>query len=98
MEVQGIPLPKIQEIQRITNNRLGLQPTPLRGVRYTRQLSTDGDTWEIAGLIDHATLDELFGVATLGTVWITDPDRGNFHAIIEVEAAWRTEDAPHLEV
>jgi hypothetical protein len=84
-------------MRRIGSLLLGLQPTPGRGFEYTRQLATNGDAWEIDGLTDVVTLEQLFAIPDTGPVWVTDPDRGNFHATVEVEAAWVTDDAPELE-
>jgi hypothetical protein len=97
MQVQGMPLPRVELIRRVASVLLGLQPTPGRGTQYTRQLSTNGDTCEIGGLVDRVTLEQLFAIPDNGTVWVTDTDRGNFHATIEVEAAWTADDAPELE-
>ena len=97
MQVQGLTLPQVGLIRRISSLLLGQQPIPGRGMQYTRQLATNGDTWEIDGLTDRVTLEQLFAIPHHGTVWVTDPDRGNFHATIEVVAAWVADDAPELE-
>jgi hypothetical protein len=60
--------------------------------QYTRQLATNGDNWEIDGLTDHVTLEKLFALPDNGAIWVIDADRGSFHAIIEVEAAWTADD------
>lgn len=97
MQVQGLTLPQVQLVRRIASLLLGLQPTPGRGMQYTRQLATNGDAWEIDGRTDRATLEQLFAIPDNGTIWVTDPDRGNFHATIEVEASWVADDATELE-
>ncbi len=99
MQVQGMLLPRVELIRRVASVLLGLQPTPGRGAQYARQLATNGDTWEIGGLVDRVTLEQLFALPSQanGAVWVTDSDRGNFHATIEVEAAWIADDAPELE-
>jgi hypothetical protein len=97
MQVQGLPLPQVQLVRRVASLLLGLQPTPGRGFEYTRQLATNGDTWEIDGRTDRVTMEQLFAIPHHGTVWVTDTDRGDFHATIEVEATWTADDAPELE-
>ncbi len=97
MQAQAITLPKILLIRRIGSVALGPRPIPTRNFEYARQLSSNGDTWEINGLVDRATLEQLFALQVNGTVWVTDQDRGNFHATIEVEAAWTADDCVQLE-
>ena len=97
MQVQGLTLPQVQLIRRTASLQLGLQPTPGRGFEYTRPLATNGDTWEIDGLTDRVTLEQLFAIPDNGTIWVMDPDRGNFHATVEVEASWTADDAAELE-
>lgn len=98
MQIQGLTPPQLQLIRRISAALLGPQPTPGRGIEYDRVLATNGDIWELQGLADRVTLEQLFAIHDNGTVWVTDPDRGNFHAIIEVEAAWTADDCVQLEV
>jgi hypothetical protein len=99
MQVQGLTLPQIQIVRRITSSTLGLQPLPNREAQYTRQLSADGDVFEVDGLIDRDTLDRLFAASDQNNpVWVVDPNLGSFHAILEVEATWVVgDDAPSLE-
>ena len=97
MQVQGFTLPQVQMIRRVASIQLGLEPIPGRSPQYTRQLATNGDTWELQGLTDRVSLEELFAIPQNGAIWVTDPDRGNFHATLEVEAAWVADDAPELE-
>lgn len=97
MQIQGITPPQLQLIRRIGATLLGPQPTPGCGIEYDRVLATNGDTLEIHGLTDRVTLEQLFAIPHHGTIWVTDSDRGNFHATIEVEAAWVADDAPQLE-
>jgi hypothetical protein len=88
MQVQGVTLPQVQNMSRMVSVMLGLQSTPSRGVQYTRQLAANGDAWEIQGFVDHVTLDQFLALPDHGALWVTDPDRGNFHATLEVEATW----------
>jgi hypothetical protein len=98
MQVQGLTLPQIQIIRKIASSQFGLQPLPDREAQYTRQLSTNGDSYEVQGFIDRATLDELFAASDRNNVWVVDPSLGSFHAILEVEATWVVgDDAPTLE-
>jgi hypothetical protein len=98
MQIQGLTLPQVLLVRRTASLMMGLQPTPGRGMQYTRQLAANGDTWEVQGLTDPVTLEQLFALEQAGAIWVTDPDRGNFHATIEVEASWVVEDAPELAV
>jgi hypothetical protein len=95
MELQAIDLRQLMMVRRIGSAQLGLQPLSGRDIEYVRQLSSNGDTYELSGLSDKATLDQLFGLS--GTIWVTDSDWGNFHAVIEVSASWNAQDAPELE-
>ncbi|MGD0175798.1 MAG: hypothetical protein ABSC50_03115 [Candidatus Bathyarchaeia archaeon] len=97
MQIQGLTPPQLLLVRRVGAALLGPRPIPNRGIEYDRVLATNGDTWELQGLADRVTLEQLFALHRAGTVWVTDPDRGNFHATIEVEAAWVAEDAPELE-
>lgn len=97
IQIQGVPLPQIELINVIGSLLLGLQATPTRGMQYARQLATNGDTWEIQGLTDRAFLEQLFAIPYHGTIWVTCLPYEHFHATIEVEAAWVTDDAPELE-
>ena len=97
MQVQGLTPPRLLLVRRVSSLLLGPQPIPGGGVEYDRVLATNGDTWELQGLSDRVTLEELFAIPLNGTIWVTDPDRGNFHATIEVEAAWAADDSPQIE-
>ncbi len=97
LNIQGLVLPHVLLIRRISSVALGPKPTPGRGFEYVRQLGSNGDTWEVGGLVDRVTLEQFFALQNAGAVWVKDPDRGNFHAIIEVEATWVADDAPELE-
>ncbi len=96
--LQPIPSPSAQSVTYFGNMYFdpayfaAVAAVPHSISRYTRQLATNGDAWEIGGLTDHVTLEKLFALPDNGTVWVTDSDRGCFHAILEVEAAWTTED------
>ena len=97
IQVQGLTLLQVELIRRTSSIMLGQESLPGRGFEYTWQLATNGDAWEVDGLTDRVTLEQLFALPNPGKVWVTDPDRGNFHATIEVEATWVVEDAPELE-
>ena len=93
MEINGLTLPQILAIRRISSETRSLQPIPNRGVQCNRQTSINGDVWDIQGLASTADLDLLFGLSQNGVVWVTDTDRGNFHAILEVQSDCDVEDA-----
>jgi hypothetical protein len=97
MQIQGLDLPQIQLVRKITSDQLGRQPLPGREMEYVRWLSSDGDSLEVQGLIDRASVDQLFGISDVGVIWVTDPTLGNFHAIIEVEATWVAGDSAASE-
>jgi hypothetical protein len=99
MQIQDLTLPQIQIVRKISSSQLGLKPLPNREVQYRRQLSTNGDMYEIQGFIDRDTLDRLFAASDgSNPVYIVDPSFGSFHAIVEVEATWLVgDDAPELE-
>lgn len=95
LQLQDVPLRQLQRVRRIGSVLLGPKALAGRGVQYVRQLAENGDMFELSGLADRVTLEQLLALS--GTVWVTDADRGNFHAIIEVSASWLTRDAPQLE-
>lgn len=95
MQLQDVALLQVQEIRRIRSVMLGPQPLPGRGVQYTRQLAMNGDTYEVSGYSDRVTLEQIFMLS--GTVWVSDPDLGSFHAIVEVDASWLVALAPQIE-
>lgn len=95
MQLQDVVLNQLQEIRRIASMAFGPKSLPGRGFQYERQLSTNGDTYELSGYVDRATLEQVFALS--GTIWVTDPDVGNFHAIIEIEASWLVQLAPQIE-
>jgi hypothetical protein len=95
LQLQDVVLLQVQQIRRIGSVALGPQPLPGRGVQYTRQLSTNGDMYEVSGYGDRVTVEQIFALS--GTVWVSDPDLGSFHAIVEVDASWLTALAPHIE-
>lgn len=97
IRIQGLVPPQIESIRRIVSLTMGLAPIGCRGAQYTREISNKGDTWEIRGLTDRVTLEQLFALPANGAIWVTDAVRGNFHATLEVEASWAAVDAPQLE-
>ena len=97
MQIQGVTPPQLLLVRRMSSLLLGPQAIPGRGIEYDRVLAINGDTWELQGLADRVTLEQLAAIPNNGTVWVTDPDRGNFHATIEVEAVWTADDCVQLE-
>ena len=95
MQIQDVTLRQLQQVRRIGSAVFGPKPLPGRGFQYERQLSVNGDTYELTGNVDRVTLEQIFALS--GVVWVTDPDLGSFHATIEVDASWLVAVAPQIE-
>lgn len=95
MQLQDVTLLQVQQVRRIGSVAVGPQPLPGRGIQYQRQLSENGDTYELTGYSDRVTLEQMFALS--GVVWVTDQDLGSFHATIELDASWLVTLAPQIE-
>jgi len=91
--IHGLTLPQVQELARVQASVSMQQVIPSRNQPENKTIMT-GEEFEITGLATFSFVDQLEALnAKNWIVWTEDPDRGNRHGLMEVEAYRNAQDA-----
>jgi hypothetical protein len=91
--IHGLALPQVLEIRRALTSTTLQQVIINRNEPENKTIMT-GEEFEIAGLAAFSFADQLEALnAKNWIVWMADSDRGNRHALMEVESDRAVDDA-----
>jgi hypothetical protein len=86
MEIHGITLPQMLQLQTTTSKTSTVTPLPASSFPHLKPLSADVE-YLATGIIDRATFDRFEGViAKNRIVWVTLDNGASFHALAELAA------------
>lgn len=84
MQVNTTNLIHVLTVRQLTNVIFNQRPVPNAMLAQNRVVGVKGETYEVTGLADRRTIDELIAASNLNPVPFTDPKYGTFNVLLEV--------------